>query len=461
MLQPSMIRSLRESKSWWRNNLTVTSRRIHTGRPLFGAAIFLLMSVLLTQCKRPEQDLGLGLQSEDDLLAVTKTDTLTLEAFNVLEDSLRTDELSLSLLGNYIDEFTGPVKTSIYTQLRLETPDIVFGTNPIADSLVLSLSYTNGIYGRLSPQYLEVLELQEDLYTDSAYYSVRDFTTDLISLIEPGDETHQFNINDQIFLSEDDSLNAQLRIHMKAELAERFITAGAEVYDSNENFQEFFKGIYIRSRSQEGGVATLNLLSGESAMTLFYHNDDDTLSFDYTINSLCARTGRFEHTFTGPLSGLNNDETIPAGNQIIVQAAAGAKAKVIFPHLDNFNAIETRTVNKAELIVPVTDGRDNRFALQSLLFCLTENADGNPVSLPGQLSSLIDIDGNYDAINNEYRFNISRWFQDYLNGNQAVNFIYIVSNNAGVAVTRVQLNGPAGSLIDPDRKMRLELTYSY
>ncbi|MFT6279076.1 MAG: hypothetical protein ACJAU0_001903, partial [Flavobacteriales bacterium] len=93
-----MIRSLRESKSWWRNNLTVTSRRIHTGRPLFGAAIFLLMSVLLTQCKRPEQDLGLGLQSEDDLLAVTKTDTLTLEAFNVLEDSLRTDELSLSLL---------------------------------------------------------------------------------------------------------------------------------------------------------------------------------------------------------------------------------------------------------------------------------------------------------------------------------------------------------------------------
>ncbi|MFT7209759.1 MAG: hypothetical protein ACI93E_001395, partial [Flavobacteriales bacterium] len=98
------------------------------------------MSVLLTQCKRPEQDLGLGLQSEDDLLAVTKTDTLTLEAFNVLEDSLRTDELSLSLLGNYIDEFTGPVKTSIYTQLRLETPDIVFGTNPIADSLVLSLS---------------------------------------------------------------------------------------------------------------------------------------------------------------------------------------------------------------------------------------------------------------------------------------------------------------------------------
>lgn len=431
------------------------------GRPLIGAAIFLLFSVLLTQCKRPEQDLGLGLQSEEDLLNVTKTDTLTLEVFNVLEDSLRTDELSLSLLGNYIDELTGPVRTSFYTQLRLETPDIVFGTNPVADSLVLSFNYSGRAYGRFAPQYFEVRELLEDLSIDSVYYSGRDFETDVVNLIEPGDEVHQFNLVDQIFFAEDDSVGAQLRLRMQSELADRLITAGEEVYDSNDNFQDFFKGIYVRSTSGEGGIVALNLLSGESTMTLYYHNDDDTLSFDYTINSLCARTSKFEHSFSGPLAGLNNDEEIPAPNQVVVQAAAGAKAKVVFPHIDRFNEIESRTVNKAELIVPVTDGRDSRFGLQSLLFCLTENADGEPVSLPGQLSSLIDIDGNYDAVNNEYRFNISRWFQDYLNGNQAVNYIYIVSNNAGVAVTRVQLNGPEGDLMDPERNMRLELTYSY
>lgn len=438
----------------------MTSRQKRSGRPL-GAAIFLLVSLLLVQCKKPTNDVGLGLQPEDDLLAITKTDTLTIEAFNVLEDSLRTDELSLSLLGNYIDELTGPVRTSIYTQLRLETPDIVFGDNPVADSLVLSFTYTGDVYGQVAPQYFEVFELTESLDIDSAYYSGRDFERDVVNLIEPGDETHQFNLNDQIFFSEEDSVDAQLRMRLNMDLANRFITAGEEVYDSNENFVDFFKGIYVRSTSGGGGVATLNLLGGESRMTLYYHNDADTLSFDYTINSLCARTSRFDHSFNGSLSPLNQDGEVDGSNELVVQAAAGAKAKVIFPHLDNFNAIETRTVNKAELIVPVQEGRDTRFGVQSLLFCLTENEDGEPVSLPGQLSSLIDIDGDYDGVNNEYRFNISRWFQDYLNGIAAVNFLYIVSNNAGVSVTRVQLNGPDGDVMDPDRKMRLELTYSY
>jgi len=145
----------------------------------------------------------------------------------------------------------------------------------------------------------------------------------------------------------------------------------------------------------------------------------------------------------------------------VVNAVARLNDIVTFPHLDNVTAFETWTVTKAELIVPVQEGRDTRFGVQSLLFCLTENEDGEPVSLPGQLSSLIDIDGDYDGVNNEYRFNISRWFQDYLNGIAAVNFLYIVSNNAGVSVTRVQLNGPDGDVMDPERKMRLELTYSY
>ncbi|MCH2197258.1 MAG: DUF4270 domain-containing protein [Flavobacteriales bacterium] len=57
-------------------------------------------------CEKPEQELGLGIQPDDDLLTAFQTDTTTIECFTIREDSLATDELSQSLLGNYFDPLT-------------------------------------------------------------------------------------------------------------------------------------------------------------------------------------------------------------------------------------------------------------------------------------------------------------------------------------------------------------------
>jgi hypothetical protein len=95
-----------------------------------------------------------------------------------------------------------------------------------------------------------------------------------------------------------------------------------------------------------------------------------------------------------------------------------------------------------------------------MLFVLTETADGNAVGLPGQLSTTIDIGGAYETANNRYRFNVTRWFQDYLNGNQAVNFLHVVSSNGAITVGRTRLNGPGADPENPERNMRLVVTYT-
>jgi hypothetical protein len=51
--------------------------------------------------------------------------------------------------------------------------------------------------------------------------------------------------------------------------------------------------------------------------------------------------------------------------------------------------------------------------------------------------------------------------QEYLNGTVPSDFVYLVSGNASVSVTRAIVNGPAASEVDPEQNMRLVITYSY
>lgn len=416
-----------------------------------------MIGLVLVSCKRPEQELGLGLQPEDGVLSVLQTDTATLVVSTVREDSLRSDELSLSLVGNYLDPELGQTRAGFYSQIRLSSPDIDFGSNAVADSLTISMVYSGSVYGRLGAQDFVMQELSESIYDDSSYYTNRRFSTFSENLIVADDRYKQFNLSDYVPVG-NDSLPPMLRFRLSQELADRFITASADVYDSNTNWLEFFKGFHLYSNSTDGGVASLDLLSTNSQMTLYYHNDTDTLEYVYTINSLAARVNNFAHNFFGPLSILDAGGSIPGNETAYVQAGASVKTKVELPFLDDFKEIEGRTINKAQLIVPVS-GSASRFPRQSLLYLLTVNGDGEAATLPGQTSTTIDIGGTYDASKGEYRFNITRYVQEYLNGTVPSNFLYIVSGNASVSVTRAILNGPA--VVEEDENMRLIITYSY
>lgn len=427
---------------------------------LHGAAFFVVAALFLAGCEKPEQEIGLQLQPEDELLNVVRTDTATIEVQVIREDSLRTDELSQALLGNYYNPEVGTVEASFYSQLRLSTPDHDFGPNPVADSLVLSFRYTGEKWGASFPQFIEVYELADSLSIDSVYYSNEDIPTIGGNLIKSGQNPVDFNLTETVYFGSD-SADPQLRVHLSDQLANAFLNAGSDVYDTNDNWLDFFKGIYVKSSSGSGGVYHLDVVSSQSGARLYYKNDNDTAFFDYTINSVTARYNRYRNSFTGDFTPLNAAEAADGNITCRVQAAAGMKSLLTFPFLDSLKTAPGVTINKAELIIPCTDPRDLRMPYPSRLFLLTENAEGDVVGLPGQLSSVVEIGGFYESTENRYRFNISRWLQEYLNGTQAVNFLYLVANNAGVSARSVQLNGPQFSADDPTQNMRLEVTYSY
>ncbi|MFA5781348.1 MAG: DUF4270 family protein, partial [Bacteroidales bacterium] len=138
------------------------------------AAIFLLS--FLFSCEEPDI-VGLEVQPPNDKMDVVFCDTITLVAYSVKEDSIRTDETVYNLLGSNYDPIFGKNSASFYSQARLSSNNANFGSNPVLDSIVLSLLY-KGIYGDTSAQQtVKVYELAENIYKDSVYYSNREILT--------------------------------------------------------------------------------------------------------------------------------------------------------------------------------------------------------------------------------------------------------------------------------------------
>ncbi|MGB0422917.1 MAG: DUF4270 family protein, partial [Flavobacteriales bacterium] len=322
-------------------------------RPILAAVFFTSVIAVFASCKKDQDELGIGLQPADQLLQLFQTDTLTLNTSTITEDSLRTDELSLSLIGNYLDPEIGRTRTSFNSQLRLSTSEQDYGSNPMLDSIVLTMVYSGGIYGSIGNQLYSVTELTEDMYLDSAYYSNRSFERSSTELVALGKGYKKYDFSGYVTLANGDSLPPHLRLRLSDEFGEYMMNLGTDAYSSNENFLTYFKGIHVESLSDDGGVTPLNLLSGNSRVRLYYHNDSDTSSFDFSINNQCARSGEFDHDFMGNVMLLEDGESVDASQTGYVQAGASTKVRIDFPTIMDINEHEGRTVNRAELVVPL------------------------------------------------------------------------------------------------------------
>jgi len=107
--------------------------------------IILVITTVVTACKKKESDLGLNLLSDSDQFNFISTDTISVNISTSFEDSLETDERSVVLLGSYMDPVFGLAQASIVTQIGLSTENVNFNnstTNPVADSLILYPAHT-------------------------------------------------------------------------------------------------------------------------------------------------------------------------------------------------------------------------------------------------------------------------------------------------------------------------------
>ena len=291
---------------------------------------------ILTGCKKPTTEIGLE-YAEEDLLGLHQTDTLALKFETVREDSLETSHLSTAVLGNMEHPFFGMHQAGFAAQLRLNTPDIDFGSNPVVDSIYLSLNYTGDRYGELSPQNIEVYPLVDSLSFDSAYYSNQSFETTEVNLADPSYQPVVLNPSETLYIGADTAA-PEVRIYLDEAFGQTLLELDTAIYDSNQDWSEYFPGLLVMPdpNGPGNGAVGIDVTTGISRLRLHYHNDNDSAAvFDFLINALSPRNNLFDHQWYPPFQALDEAyiTALDGSQQSGVFSGAGLKTRIQFPDL--------------------------------------------------------------------------------------------------------------------------------
>jgi hypothetical protein len=419
---------------------------------------------------------GLDVQPANDLLSVDYQDTTTLITRTVSVDSLRTDETLIitadALFGIYQDPVFGEATASLYTQLRLPTNNPVFGTNPLIDSVVLSLVYDPAYYGKRQrvEQKVNVYEVAEDIKGENSYYSNNTLTVNTLDLAnnygfipEPSKSVTILN----------ELLKPQLRIPLNASFWQTIITNQPTInLASNTAFQSFMKGLYITTEtttvlnSAEGNILHFKMADAQSKLTLYYHNDtDDSLKYDLGLGSV-ARFSNFTHDYSAGIDAnlaaqLSTSPPPPVQNDVVfIQSMAGVKTSIELPYLVNLVNAGAIAINKAELVIKVDQTaiyQLDTFAAPTKLVLFGINDDGTNYVLPDANEGDNYFGGTYNSTTHEYRFNIARYIQQVLTGKIKNNGLHLLAGSGAINANRVVIGGGGSSSL---YRMKLNIGYT-
>lgn len=405
--------------------------------------------VFANGCK-DEDELGSSLLPSADQLYTSFSDTTTVNSSTQSEDSLRTDELSYQLLGSDDDPVFGVSVASVYTNVNLEgTP--TFGFQPVADSLILYLSYA-GYYGdTAASQTLNVYSLTEDLHIDSTYYSSKTFTSDPNPI---GSLSYKPRPKTKVILGSD-TLSPHLRITLSKTLADSIIALnGKTELSSNANWLAYFKGLYLATLpvNYPGAISYFNFFN--SKLTLYFH-DSSLISKNYNFSLTGARINNFTHNYTAtPVGNQLADSSI--GDSVnYIQAMAGVKTKISFPFLKHFLDSGSILLNRAELKI-TTGELILPYNPPAKIFLVTKNESGEMVFPIDYFESADLYGGSLNATSDGYTFNIARHLQRYLNGTISNADFYLIISGSGVEANRVIIKSGSNS----NTKMKLSLFYT-
>ncbi len=420
----------------------------------------LTISVLWLSCNKNEE-LGMNVQPQENMLNVTFNNSMPITAHTYKDDSVKTDETNINLIGSIVDPIFGLTTGGMYTQFRLTTDNVDFGANPVCDSIFLSLAYSS-LYGDTNTNLmLNVFEITDDFYLSNSYYS-----NDVLGTYKTNLANINFipNFRDSVKI---DGVNSapQLRVRLKNSLGQKFINAsGTSDLADNTAFVKYFKGLYIATNpvTSNGVMLYINSLSALSKLTMYYHNATDTLKYVFVLNENCARFNTYDHhkfttansTFKLQVAG----DTTLGDSLLYLQAMSGTRVKLKFPEvtsLDNFGSI---AINKAELVIKVDPTTvDDITVPPSRLSLAVKNYDGTLSFLPDVVYGEAYYGGAYNSSTNEYRFNISKYIQNALiKGYFDDDGLILIVSGSAVLANRTVFFGPKHS----NGGMHLDIIYT-
>lgn len=371
-------------------------------------------------CKKPTLE-GTGVLP-DSQLGLTVVDTLKILTYTETDDTVRTDEQSVNILGTMHDPELGTSKAGMYMNFTLDRSNIDLGSSLTADSMVLTLLYSSSTksYGDVTiPQNISVQRVTERMYADSSYFNNTTFTTDVSTLAQVNGFVP--NLTDSLVI-DGVTYPPGLRITLDNSLAQEFLNqSGGTNLSTDAAFKDWFNGLYISTDATGGGQVYFDLFNSVSKMTLYYN---DTSNIDFLINSSSATVNRYEHDpSTGNVGAVLNDTT--KNTELYVKAMAGTRGIIKVPGLKDLGS--NISINQAELVVTVVNADTATYKLPTQMIMTVVDADGEEQFVPellrfsnldffnGDLLITSDDDGN---VVSQYTFNLPIYFQQIVNGEE-------------------------------------------
>jgi hypothetical protein len=433
--------------------------------------LFLFLSIALLwvsqSCKKDISSIGMNIKDSEDLLGCTFTDTITLTAFSILEDTLYTTNRTTQLLGYLQDNTFGSTTAGIYTQLVPTGRDVSFGNSPQLDSIVLTLRYTGNYYGdTLAPFIINIYELTDDILSTERYYQNTTLAHSATNLTYTPNFILYPKPTSKVVV---DTLGeAHIRIRLSDALGNHFLVNSGEM-QTNTNFKKFFKGLYIevepmrKGNENSGSLININLNNTLSGIRLYYKNDTISRRFYFPAKDISFTN--FTHTYENGNSDFVNQvlhENQSLGEkQLYVQASGGVKTKITFPYIKHLKDKKI-VINKAELVI--TNIEDDiilsNYPSPNRLSMYGINPVGNDVRLPDDpyFTNNAYWGGTYDSKTKEYRFRITRYIQDIIQNEKFEPYIYLVAEGAASNANRLVLGGTNPE--NASSKLRLEVYYT-
>lgn len=422
------------------------------------------VALLLVACKRQDGNIMLVGQGNAGQMQLFTTDTLSLTAVTVREDSLPGNNLRYVLLGSMNDPLLGTISSGAYAQCGLLEPNSDFPNTEEPDSAVLFIPFINGLnfYGdKQTPHGFSIVPLKTGINGTNTYYQ-----GDLLE-IDPTLESryygpiYNYKTDSVRYKKGKSAITPGIRVRLSSGMARKLMQLPKEAYTSQEKLIENFPGIAVLPEKRDlgegkGGFGVYdfnNVISfAYRAKILLYYRDTATQVFTFTGSKNTINKGMPGVYKAAVMQQLGNPSQ--AFSITYAQAPNGLKTHIRIPYLLNLGQLGNIAINKAELQLYTLSGTATSLhpapGRLNLFQPAGKTSDRNTFVEDGVSDS---YGGTYNEATKSYRFTLTKHLQNLLSGkkfyNEDLNFgLYLaVPSDQPVSAARVAIDHSKTKLI--------------